>query len=66
LARTLVRLATQIETLDTSVQDARPHEAVLRESDEAYASKRIEVTKILDLFQRRGKLVGRRVEIGAA
>jgi peptidoglycan hydrolase CwlO-like protein len=66
LSRTLKRLAPEIETLDSEIQEARPHEAALRETYQGYVSARMEVTKVLDLFLRRDKLVARRAEIGAA
>lgn len=65
LSRTIAKLTTGIEKLDTRIQNARPHEASLRESYETYALKRAEITKILDLYQRRAKLVARRAEIDA-
>lgn len=65
LRRTIAKLAADTETLDTSIQEARPLEASLRESYEMYSSKRVEITKVLDLYQRRAKLVARRAEIDA-
>jgi hypothetical protein len=65
LRRTIVQLTIETERLDTSIQAARPREASLRESYEMYASKRVEITKVLDLYQRRAKLVTRRAEIEA-
>lgn len=65
LGRTIAQLTTETEKLDASIQEARPHEASLRESYETYASKRVEITKVLDLYQRRAKLHARRAEIDA-
>lgn len=65
LRRTIAKLATDTETLDTNIQEARPLEASLRESYETYNSKRAEITAVLDLYQRRAKLGARRAEIDA-
>lgn len=65
LRRTIAKLADDTETLDASIQEARPLEASLRGSYEAYNSKRVGITKVLDLYQRREKLVVRRAEIEA-
>lgn len=65
LRRTVAKLAAEIEALDATIQEARPLEASLRESYETYSSKRVEITKVLDLHQRRAKLVARRAEIDA-
>ncbi|MNE35224.1 hypothetical protein D3C80_1289730 [compost metagenome] len=54
---------TDIEEFDKKIREAGPTEAILRESYEAFAAKRIEVTKILDLYQRHAKLAARRAEI---
>lgn len=61
----IAQLVGESSTLDSSIQEARPHEASLRESYAAYASKRAEITKTLDLYERRTKLVSRRAEIDA-
>src|SRR5262249_980990 len=66
LRRTLARLTTEPQILDTGIQKARPQEASLRESYETYSSKRVEITQVLDLYQRRAKLVARRADIDAA
>lgn len=65
LRRTIARVTTDIEEVDKRIQEVRPHEATLRESYEVFAAKRVEVTKILDLYQRRAKLAARRAEIDA-
>lgn len=65
LRRTITMLTTDTETLDASIQMARPQEATLRESYETYSSKRVKLSKVLDLYQRRAKLVTRRTEIDA-
>lgn len=65
LSQAIAQLTIETERLDMSIQAARPHEASLRESYEMYASKRVEITKVLDLYQRRAKLVTRRAEIEA-
>lgn len=66
LRRTIANLKNDTRILDTSIQEARPQEASLRKSYETYSSKRVEITKVLDLYQRRTKLVARRAEIDAA
>ena len=66
IRRTIANLTTDTQILDTSIQKARPQEASLRKSYETYSSKRVEITKVLDLYQRRSKLVARRAEIDAA
>ena len=58
-------LSQEIEGLAVSIHDTRPQEASLRKSYEEYASKRAEVINILDIYQRRAKLVIRRTEISA-
>lgn len=65
LRRTIAKLTTDAEALDASIREARPQEASLRESYETYSSKRVEIFKVLDLYQRRAKLVARRTEIDA-
>jgi hypothetical protein len=63
LGQTLAQQKTDIETLDKSIQETRPLEASLRETYETYTAKRTEISKVLDLYQRRAKLVTRRAEI---
>ncbi|WP_350016220.1 hypothetical protein ABNK63_16275 [Rhodanobacter sp. IGA1.0] len=65
LSRTIDKLTADTEKLDGAIQRLRPQEASLRESYEFYNSKRIEILKVLDLYQRREKLAARRTEIGA-
>lgn len=65
LGRTLAQLKKEIEALDKAIKESRPLEASLRESYEAYSAKRTEISKVLDLYHRRGKLVTRRAEIEA-
>lgn len=65
LRRTIAMLVADTDRLDARIQAARPQEASLRESYEVYSAKRIEITRLLDLFQRRAKLVTRRAEIHA-
>lgn len=65
LQRSSAKLNADIQRLDARIQEARPQEASLRQSYEAYSSKRLEINKVLDLYQRRAKLVARRVEIDA-
>ena len=61
----IVQLRDEVTTLDLSIQKTRPLESALRESYVTYASKRMEITKTLDLYERRTKLVYRRAEIAA-
>ena len=63
LGQILAQQKTDIEILDKSIQETRPLEASLRETYETYTAKRIEVSKVLDFYQRRAKLVTRRTEI---
>ena len=65
LRRTIANLTTDTQMLDTGIQEVRPQEASLRKSYETYSSRRVEITKVLDLYQRRGKLVARRAAIDA-
>jgi peptidoglycan hydrolase CwlO-like protein len=65
LSRTIVQLATKIESLDNAIQEMRPVEASLRESYETYTTDKAKINKILDLYRRRSKLVARRAEIEA-
>lgn len=65
LGRTLAQLTNETEILDKAIKETRPLEASLRESYEAYTAKRTEIGKVIDLYQRRAKLVTRRAEIEA-
>ncbi|KML04089.1 MULTISPECIES: hypothetical protein [Burkholderia] len=65
LRRIIVKLTADTEKFDGSIEGLRPQEASLRESYEAYTTKRIEILKVLDLYQRRANLAARRAEIGA-
>jgi len=65
LSQTISQVAAKADEIDSSIHEARPHEASLRERYETYASKRAELIKVLDLYQRREKLVTRRAEIDA-
>lgn len=66
LRRTLRKLEDDAIALDGYIQALRPQEASLRDSYETYNSARARVVKVLDLYERRAKLVARRTEIGAA
>jgi predicted nucleic acid-binding Zn-ribbon protein len=66
LRKTIDKLNAYAEMLDGTIQDLRPQEVSLRESYRSYNSKRNEILKVLDLYQRREKLAARRTEIGAA
>ena len=65
LGRTFAQLTNDIEVLDKAIKDTRPLEASLRQSYETYTAKKTEISKVLDLYQRRAKLVTRRAEIQA-
>jgi len=65
LCKTIDKLKADTEWLDDAIQGLRPQEASLRESYETYNSKRTEILKVLDLYERREKLAARRAEIGA-
>lgn len=65
LTRTIDKITTDTEKLDVAIQELRPQEASLRESYELFNSKRSEILKMLDLYQRREKLATRRADIGA-
>lgn len=65
LQRSLQQLKSDLDRLDNAITEARPHEASLRERYEAYTSKRSEITEVLNLYQRRAKLLTRRAEIDA-
>lgn len=66
LRRTLQRLADDTKALDGIIEALRPQEASLRESYETCDATRASVVKVLDLYERRAKLVARRAEIGVA
>lgn len=59
------QITIEIQRLDTRIQERRPFEASQRESYEEYALKRIEITKVLELYQRRAKLVAWRAVLNA-
>lgn len=63
--RTLLKLEEDAKDLDGSIQSLRAEEASLRQSYGAYSSARVAAVKVLELFDRRAKLVARRAEIGA-
>jgi len=63
--RTLLTLEKDAKDLDGSIQSLRAEEASLRQSYGAYSSARVAAAKVLELFDRRAKLVARRAEIGA-
>ncbi|MFJ3046959.1 hypothetical protein ACIPEN_14100 [Herbaspirillum chlorophenolicum] len=65
LRKVIEKLNADAEKLDGNIQGLRPQEASLRESYETYNTKRTELLKVLDLYQRRAKLIARRMEIGA-
>ncbi|MBB4016715.1 peptidoglycan hydrolase CwlO-like protein [Chelatococcus caeni] len=65
LRGTISQLKAEIKELETKIEEARPREASLRENYETYVSERVEITKVLGLYQRRAKLVARRAEIDA-
>lgn len=65
LRSTIDQLTTETEKLDARIKEERPREASLRKSYETYSSQRVEITKLLDIYQRRSKLCARRAEIDA-
>lgn len=65
LNRSIARVAETIEAVDKKIEEFRPHEASLRENYERLSAKRVEVTKVLDLYQRRARLAAQRAEIDA-
>jgi hypothetical protein len=65
LRRALVRVVEDVERFDAKIQDARPKEATVRVSYEAYAQKRRQIARMLELFERRAKLLTRKAEIEA-
>lgn len=65
LRRTLTQIRDDVESLDHDIEAARPREASVRESYETYAQKRQEITRTLDLLDRRAKLAARKAEIEA-
>lgn len=65
LRRTLQKLEEEARALDDSMLRLRPQEASLRETYEAYNATRAGIVRVLDLYQRRATLVGRRQEIDA-
>ncbi|MBB3801130.1 hypothetical protein FHR47_001364 [Xanthomonas arboricola] len=66
LTNAIDKVKTDTEKLDVAIKELRPREASLRESYELYNSKRSDISKVLDLYQRRERLATRRAEIGAA
>ncbi|WP_412527429.1 hypothetical protein [Burkholderia lata] len=65
LKRTIAQISVDAERLDKHIQERRPQEASLRGSYEAYSAKRIQIIKVLDLYERRAMLVARRAAIDA-
>lgn len=65
LRRTLAQVVTDIEKLDSDIAEARPREATVRVSYEAYAQKRLEIMRTLELLDRRAKLTARKEKIEA-
>ena len=65
LRQTIDQLESDIKLLNAKIEEARPQEASLRASYEAYASKRVEIIKIIDLYEQRTKLIARRGEIAS-
>lgn len=66
LATSIASIEDQIEKFDQRALDLRPTEASLRSSFENYNAQRAELGKLIDLHQRREKLVSRRADIDAA
>jgi hypothetical protein len=65
LRRALAQVIDEVERLDREIQDARPKEATVRVSYETYAQKRGEITRMLELYERRAKLLARKAGIEA-
>lgn len=65
LRRAIEKASTAIEDTDKKIQEIQPHEASLRKGYEIRTAKRAEITKTLDLYQRRAKLATRRALIDA-
>lgn len=65
LRKTIANLDTEIQSLNACIEEARPREASLRGTYEAYRTTRLEITKRLELHERRVKLEARRAEIDA-
>ncbi|WP_417707223.1 hypothetical protein [Rheinheimera aquimaris] len=59
----IAKYTDEIENLDSTINETRPVEASLRERYEAYSEKRAEITRILELYQQKAKLLARRAEI---
>ncbi len=65
LRQALAQVNRDIKRLDAEILDGRPKEATVRVRYEAYAQKRREITRVLELYERRAKLLARKVEIEA-
>lgn len=63
LRRTIANLTAETESVDALIQKLRPQEASLRENYEIFNSKRNEILKVLELYERRTELVLRRAEL---
>ncbi|MFG1404246.1 hypothetical protein [Xanthobacter sediminis] len=63
LRRTMGQLAIDVEKLEEQIEDARPQEATARQSYEMYMSERTAVMRVLDLYERRSKLLARKAEL---
>lgn len=63
LRRTLGQLAIDVEKLEAKIENARPQEATARQSYEMYMSERTAVMRVLDLYERRSKLLARKAEL---
>lgn len=64
LRKSIETRKSDIERFEELIKELQPLEASLRDSYEAYHSKRIDIIKVLDLHRRRTKLAARRIEIG--
>jgi len=63
LRRIIQQLADDIERLESQISEARPLEASARQSYETYANQQTAVARVLDLYERRSKLLSRKAEI---
>ncbi len=66
LATSIASLDDQIKQFDQRAQDLRPTEASLRRTFDDYSTQRADLGKLIDLHNRREKLVSLRAEIDAA
>lgn len=65
LRGTIGQLASDIEKVEGQILEARPLEASARQNYETYAAKKDSIARSLELYERRSKLLARKIELQA-